>query len=116
MALLPVGAYAGPDDSSQSTFTLTVTENQKPRHVILKCDPTGGDHPRAAAACKELQAVDGHFQDLDVRSSSTKSCTKERRSVSASADGVWEDRQVSYQFSTVNLCQLHRSTGSVFAF
>lgn len=116
MVLLPVGAYAAPDDSSQSNFTLTITENQQSRNVVLQCDPTGGDHPRADAACNELQAVDGHFQDLDAASSSAKSCTKERRSVTASAEGVWKDRQVKYQSSTVNLCELQRSTGSVFAF
>ena len=116
MALFPIGAYAGPDDSSQTTFTLTITENKNSRNVILKCGPTGGDHPLAAAACNELQAVDGHFQDLGAGSASTRTCTKEFRSVSASANGVWKDRQVSYQLSTGNMCKLHRSTGSVFAF
>lgn len=116
VVLLPAGAYAGSDDSSQSRFTLTITEDQESRRVILQCEPTGGDHPRASAACDELQAVDGHFQDLDAGSSSSESCTKERRSVTASAQGFWKERRVSYQSSTINLCELQRSTGSVFAF
>ncbi|MEV4646345.1 SSI family serine proteinase inhibitor [Saccharopolyspora sp. NPDC049357] len=116
VVLLPVGAHAAPDDSSQSRFTLTITENQQSRGVVLECDPTGGDHPRAFAACDELKAADGRFQDLDAESSSSKSCTKERRSVSASVQGFWKDRQVSYQSSNINLCELQRSTGSVFAF
>jgi hypothetical protein len=146
MALLPIGAYAASDDSSQSTssqstssqstssqstssqstssqstssqstFSLTITENQESRNVTLKCDPTGGDHPRASAACDELRAVDGHFQDLNAESKSTEACTKERQKVSASATGFWKDRQVNYQFSTDNLCKLQRSTGSVFSF
>lgn len=114
--LLPAGAHAGPDHSAKSSFTLTITEDQQSRSVVLECDPTGGDHPRASAACEELQAVDGRFRYLDAGSSSSESCTKERRSVTASAQGFWEDRQVSYQSSTINLCELHRSTGSVFAF
>ena len=114
--LLPVGAYAASADSSESSFTLTITENQQSRNVTLQCGPAGGDHPRASAACDELEAVDGHFQDLDAGTSSSKSCTKERRSVTGSAQGVWKDRQVSYQSSTINLCELQSATGSVFAF
>lgn len=116
VVLLPVGAHAAPDDTSQSRFTLTITENKQSRSVVLQCDPTGGDHPRATAACGELGAADGHFQDLDAEAGSSKSCTKERRSVTASAHGFWKDRQVSYQSSNINLCELQRSTGSVFAF
>ncbi|RRO18697.1 hypothetical protein EIL87_06170 [Saccharopolyspora rhizosphaerae] len=102
--------------AAQSTFTLTIADGQNSRSVVLQCDPAGGDHPRAAAACEELRAANGNFENLRAGVQSTEQCTKDRRSVKATAQGNWNDRIVTYQYSADNACELHRSTGSVFAF
>ncbi|GAA2796099.1 SSI family serine proteinase inhibitor [Saccharopolyspora taberi] len=115
-ALVPGVAAATP--AQPSTITLTVTENQQPRSVVLQCDPTGGNHPQAAAACAELHAVDGNFQALDRVRPQGKSggCTKDNRQVKASAVGEWRGRQISHQYSVSNPCMLHQRTGVVFEF
>ncbi|MEV0700750.1 SSI family serine proteinase inhibitor [Saccharopolyspora sp. NPDC050389] len=113
--LVPGVASATSDDGAgQSTLKLTVTESQKSRTVTLTCDPASGEHPRASDACEELQQVDGKFERLDP--GEPKTCTKESRQVSASAEGTWRGQPVGYQVKLANPCALKAATGSVFDF
>ncbi|MCI2416079.1 SSI family serine proteinase inhibitor [Saccharopolyspora sp. K220] len=113
--LVPVGASAASGGGEQeSTLTLTVTESQDSRSVTLKCHPAGGSHPHATSACDELRAADGNAELLDRDKSS--SCTKDNPRVRATAEGTWRGRQVGYQVSVANPCELKARTGSVFDF
>ena len=60
--------------------------------------------------------MNGDFERLQTASQSTEHCTRDRRSVRATADGNWNERHVTYQYSADNACELQRSTGNVFAF
>ncbi|MFD0486573.1 subtilase-type protease inhibitor [Saccharopolyspora spinosporotrichia] len=118
-ALAPGIASAAADASdARSTITLTVTEHQKPRSVTLDCEPAGGDHPKAAAACADLLAVDGNFEDLHaVRPERERSgCTKDNRNIRASAKGTWRGTQIAHETSVANRCVLKQQTGAVFDF
>ncbi|MDA3647691.1 protease inhibitor [Saccharopolyspora indica] len=113
VAVLIPGAAAAAGE--QSTVTLSVTEtNQQTRSVTLNCDPVGGDHPQAGAACHQLQLVDGNFQRLDARTASN--CTKDRRAVSAEAKGNWRGKPVEFRLTAANSCSLKARTGALFDF
>ncbi|MER5390217.1 SSI family serine proteinase inhibitor [Saccharopolyspora sp. NPDC002686] len=114
--LVPGAAAAATDNSAeQSAFTLTVTEsNQQTRTVTLNCDPVGGNHPQAAAACNQLQLVNGNLQRLDARAGNN--CTKDRRDVNAEAKGNWRGTPVEIKLSAPNPCELKARTGAFFDF
>ncbi|MBO3739512.1 SSI family serine proteinase inhibitor [Actinoplanes flavus] len=110
----PALAQAG-DDRSGTALLITVQfvdEPEQPiRTALLRCGTDGGSHRSAAAACRDLSAVDGDFAALpDVPGM----CTREYRPVLATAVGFWSGRMTSYRAVFGNNCLLLRATGSVF--
>ncbi|WP_035803306.1 subtilase-type protease inhibitor [Kitasatospora mediocidica] len=84
------------------------------RAVTLSCRPTpSGDHPDATAACGILIGVQGDFGDLPTAHSF---CPDLYLPVLATAQGVWDGRNVSYRKTFTNECDLLRATGQVFDF
>ncbi|MFD5771123.1 SSI family serine proteinase inhibitor [Streptomyces sp. NPDC127049] len=81
------------------------------RSVTLHCDPAGGDHPRAASACSDLDASQGR-----VERASDTACTLLYDPVEVRAEGVWRGRPVSFTRQYGNTCELNARTGAVFAF
>ncbi|MFI8321494.1 SSI family serine proteinase inhibitor [Streptomyces sp. NPDC085529] len=81
------------------------------RAVTLHCDPAGGDHPRAEAACADLDATQGR-----VERDSDTACTLLYDPVEVRAEGVWRGRPVSFARQYGNTCELNARTGAVFAF
>ncbi|MFD8013348.1 SSI family serine proteinase inhibitor [Streptomyces sp. NPDC058955] len=81
------------------------------RTVTLHCDPAGGDHPRAEAACADLDATQGR-----VERDSDTACTLLYDPVEVRAEGVWHGRPVSFARQYGNTCELNARTGAVFAF
>ncbi|WP_078868158.1 SSI family serine proteinase inhibitor [Streptomyces sp. NRRL F-5727] len=81
------------------------------RTVTLHCDPAGGDHPRAEAACADLDATRGR-----VERDSDTACTLLYDPVEVRAEGVWHGRPVSFARQYGNTCELNARTGAVFAF
>ncbi|KAA5833588.1 SSI family serine proteinase inhibitor [Saccharopolyspora hirsuta] len=113
--LVPGAAAAASENAGQSSVTLSITEsNRQTRTVTLNCDPVGGNHPQAGAACHQLQLVDGNFQRLDARTASN--CTKDRRGVEAQAQGNWRGKPVEFRLSAANMCSLKARTGALFDF
>ncbi|MFE1271435.1 SSI family serine proteinase inhibitor [Streptomyces sp. NPDC058758] len=82
-----------------------------PRTVTLRCDPAGGDHPRADEACADLDATQGRID----RESDT-ACILLYDPVEVRAEGVWHGRPVSFARQYGNTCELNARTGAVFAF
>ncbi|MFF9344618.1 MULTISPECIES: SSI family serine proteinase inhibitor [unclassified Streptomyces] len=82
-----------------------------PRAVTLRCDPAGGDHPRAAEACADLDATQGR-----VDRESDTACVLLYDPVEVRAEGVWRGRPVSFTRQYGNTCELNARTGAVFAF
>ncbi|MEU9858371.1 SSI family serine proteinase inhibitor [Streptomyces sp. NPDC047974] len=81
------------------------------RTVTLHCDPAGGDHPRADAACADLDASQGR-----VDRESDTACVLLYDPVEVRAEGVWHGRPVSFARQYGNTCELNARTGAVFAF
>ncbi|MDG4863500.1 SSI family serine proteinase inhibitor, partial [Streptomyces sp. T-3] len=65
----------------------------------------GGTHPAAEAACAELAAADGQFDEL-TESSPGALCTKEWNPVHLTADGVWQGRRVAWTTTFANPCEM----------
>ncbi|MGW0732068.1 subtilase-type protease inhibitor [Streptomyces sp. NPDC002851] len=77
------------------------------RAVTLSCAPRPvGTHPHARAACAELAAVEGRFEELTSRATNVM-CTKEWDPRVVTASGVWEGRRVSWTATFANGCQMH---------
>lgn len=87
------------------------------RAATLSCAPRpGGTHPSPASACKELRSVDGEFSALTAPSE--RICTRQWDPVVVTATGVWEGKQVTWETTFGNACEMAGSMAesSVFAF
>jgi ABC-type amino acid transport substrate-binding protein len=111
----PAAATAAPAEPARnSVLVLTVAPTEQPeRHRVLRCSPTGGDHPFAAQACAELDAVHG---DPGALRSEPRPCPFIYRPVTATAEGYWLGRPVWFEQTYPNECVLHTRTGSLFRF
>lgn len=97
-----------------STIVLTTsTEDAGVRSTDLHCEPTGGKHPKAQAACEDLLLSDGHVQAVQHTNSF---CTLEYRPVHVTAIGNWRGEPRSYDHVYPNPCAMRVATGSVFQF
>jgi subtilisin inhibitor-like len=85
------------------------------RTAVLRCDPPGGSHPRAGAACADLSRAGGDLNGLPG-DPQVQICTMEYRPVTASARGVWRGRPVRWSHEYGNPCALRAATGPVFSF
>ncbi|MFJ4963962.1 Kexstatin-1 precursor [Streptomyces sp. ADI96-02] len=128
LATATASAHAAPAKPQSlyapSALVLTVARGEDPltatveRAVTLTCAPRAeGSHPAAAAACKELKAVDGQFNRL-MDAPSTKTCTRQWDPVSLTAHGVWQGKRVDFAATYGNPCEMQGSVdnSTVFAF
>lgn len=93
-------------------MTVTSGDQSAARVLTLTCDPDGGDHPSADAACAEIEAADGDLSALPGEPSLL--CTFEYNPVTVTATGTWRGRTVNFEQTFPNTCDLIRATGSVF--
>ncbi|MFI6166986.1 SSI family serine proteinase inhibitor [Nocardia sp. NPDC051052] len=99
----------------KSTLNLTVTPaapGSAPTHVTLTCEPTGGDHANAEAACTALAAVGGDFDKLT--GDPTAVCVQVYEPVDAAVTGTWQGKQVDWRKVFGNKCELSARTTPVF--
>ncbi|MGD9485925.1 subtilase-type protease inhibitor [Streptomyces sp. TRM70308] len=121
---VPLGGTAGATPAptlAPSALALTVAEGESAatttpeRAVTLSCAPgTGGTHPNAAAACQELIAADGDFENLP--GSGERLCPLHYDPVVVTAEGVWNGKRVSYERTFGNACAKGSEGRAVFAF
>ncbi|MFF0861400.1 SSI family serine proteinase inhibitor [Nonomuraea sp. NPDC003560] len=84
------------------------------RAVYVQCpNPTQG-HPYGEAACASIDAVDGDFDRLPSRP--PRRCPGGQGSVTATMNGMWQDRSISWQKTFPNVCELYAKTGAIFLF
>lgn len=125
LAVTAPAAIAEPPDSppsaiswSPSALLLSVSsgEGVRPaaRRVLLRCHPTGGDHPKASAACTRLASRDGDLAALNADPG--RACVLLYAPVTVTASGSWHGRLVRYQETFGNTCALRAKTGTVFQF
>lgn len=82
--------------------------------TALSCHPTGGDHPRAQAACDALDATGGDLNRLTGTPGTL--CYHLSQPVTASATGRRAGLPVQWQQTFGNSCELRTKTAPVFAF
>lgn len=82
--------------------------------VTLLCDPAGGTHPRASAACDSLSKVDGNFAELPPVVGAV--CLNIYDPVTAVANGAYRGRPVEFVRTYSNRCDAGSSTDNVFKF
>ncbi|MFC4908575.1 SSI family serine proteinase inhibitor [Actinomadura gamaensis] len=96
-----------PSASSANHLTVSYRASaQAPAKTwTLTCDPTGGDHPKAAQACASLAKTPDAFKPVPP----DMMCTKIYGGPEiATVKGTWHGRPVDTEFTRVDGCQLAR--------
>ncbi|MQY20592.1 subtilase-type protease inhibitor [Nocardia macrotermitis] len=117
VAVTAAPAQARPTDLPPTALLLTISQQHAPiqRTVLLVCAPVvAGNHPQASAACDELEAAGGDFENL--RGRLMFYCPMIYDPVTLTADGIWHGRQVSFRQTYGNSCQAAARSISVFEF
>lgn len=108
------GAEPGVDDSAPDaptptslTITVVTDESADPRVLGLQCDPPGGDHPNADAACAALEAAEGQAALEPVPAD--QPCTEIYGGPqTAVITGTYRGVDVDASFSRENGCEIDR--------
>lgn len=116
--LVSAPAQAQPTTNGLQNLTLTISQGESvvpDRTVTLTCGPTGGTHPRAAAACAIVDQVGGAgLEDMNLDPNAI--CTLEYNPYTVSVQGndhfLWIDFVKTYD----NPCVLNAHTGAFYQF
>lgn len=109
----PVRHGAGASNLLLTVSTDRFAPDQSLRTTVLECNPSGGTHPHATAACAQLNQAAGDFDRLPTRQ---EFCPMIYQPITASAHGVFGTRRIDFQQQYPNRCTLDRNTGQVFDF
>jgi hypothetical protein len=97
-----------PAEATPTDLVISVTPDAgaAPRELSLTCDPPGGDHPNAAAACDRLaQAGSQVFEPVPA----DRACTEIFGGPqTATITGVYDGTAVDASFSRENGCEIDR--------
>lgn len=108
-------AGAQPVDRTPPTqLTLAVVHRGAVQVADLTCEPPGGSHPEAAAACRDIAAAGGNLADLPG-DPDVQACPDVYDPVAVLALGRWRGQPVWYGREYGNACELRGATGPVFA-
>ncbi|CAL9460861.1 subtilase-type protease inhibitor [Nocardiopsis dassonvillei] len=90
-------------------YVLSVTDESTGQRSVttLDCDPVGGTHPEAEAACAAIAEAGS----IEAIAPAEGVCTLEYRPVTATATG-----REDFERTFGNPCQLRMAKGDVFAF
>ncbi|RJQ82554.1 serine protease [Pseudonocardiaceae bacterium YIM PH 21723] len=116
LALGSVLALSAPAVAAAPGGQLTLTKAADlgtPHSVTLDCDPVGGTHPQAKAACATLTEVNG---DIDAIKPIDIACPDVYKPETVTAVGVWNGRRIDFSHRYTNSCHTGRATHEVFAF
>jgi Subtilisin inhibitor-like len=98
---------------TQAQTELTVTVRGAPAAAAttwkLTCDPAGGDHPNAQAACAALAAAKKQAKDPFAPTPADQMCTQIYGGPQVAAvKGTWQGKKVDATFSRKNGCEIQR--------
>ncbi|MET7762413.1 SSI family serine proteinase inhibitor [Streptomyces sp. NPDC005336] len=100
------------DGESADRLLVTVSETGEPDDAatyVLACHPTGGTHPRARAACGQLDSVTEWGRDPFAPVPPGAMCTGQYGGpATAQVSGHWAGRPVNARFSRTNGCEIAR--------
>jgi hypothetical protein len=111
----PTAPAAPPHEVTFMNLSVQPEQARDARTAVLTCDPAGGTHPNAAAACQTLATANGDFQALPTAHSNVV-CPQIYKPVVFTARGTWHDKPVQFQKKFANACQASAQTGQVFQF
>ncbi|WP_328888233.1 SSI family serine proteinase inhibitor [Streptomyces sp. NBC_00316] len=112
LLMSPTAHAAAPD--SGLFLTVSGSDDTWIRGVLLECPAaSGSNHPKAAEACAALDTAGG---DLDGPTGDPRPCPHLYNPVTATAEGQYDGRPVSWQRTFANACVLAAVTGPVFRF
>jgi Subtilisin inhibitor-like len=98
-----------PDEATTPASELKIAVNDPsggPKAWTLTCDPPGGDHPDAAAACKALTAA---AQNAFTPVAKDQQCTQIFGGPeTATIVGTWKGEPVKATYTRVNGCEIAR--------
>jgi hypothetical protein len=112
VALAATPAWAGSDTRLTFTKTNGISAGSGGRQVHLTCFPTGGDHPKAQAACDAIDATDGRLFLI----TGSAHCPGTFRPVTVTVRGTWRGRDVYYRQTFPNRCFLDSLQTPVYDF
>ncbi|MFC4054745.1 SSI family serine proteinase inhibitor [Actinomadura syzygii] len=98
-----------PSGTSANTLTVKVKASKEApaKSWTLKCDPTGGDLPKAADACAAIAKAKDPFKPI----SKDQVCTQIYGGPEiATVKGTWNGKEIDTKFTRDNGCDLHRWT------
>lgn len=101
-------ASASATAAGAADLVVTVTDGQggAGTQVTLTCDPVGGTHPAAAAACAALAE---HGAQALAPTPTDTACTEIYGGAqTATVTGTWRGEEVDASFSRVNGCEIDR--------
>ncbi|MBO2463324.1 SSI family serine proteinase inhibitor [Actinomadura violacea] len=112
-----VAAFAVPANAaitSHLTVSMVAVSDGYTESVTLDCEPTGGTHPDAEAACKDLINANGDFRRIPPEFAA---CPTYYLPVTASVKGTWHGVPVSTSARYTNgACAKVETGGHVFNF
>ncbi|MBM7171538.1 hypothetical protein JQK87_24640 [Streptomyces sp. G44] len=112
LPLLPGTAYAAtpaPGPTDRLTVTVSDSGGDGEGTYELKCHPTGGTHPAAAAACKRLDEVTVYGTDPFAPVPADRMCTMQYGGpATARITGTWQGRPVNATYNRGNGCEISR--------
>jgi hypothetical protein len=120
-AVLLTGCGTGPSDSakggtvnqpgtspsaaSELRITVRSDQNVAPQTWTLRCDPPGGDHPDAAAACAAIAKAERPF----AATAKDQICTQIYGGPqTATIEGTWKGQPVKATYSRTDGCEIAR--------
>ena len=115
--LAAVALAAGVPSASAAPETFLVLGAQAHgggKFVTLRCEPPSGTHPLPEAACRVLGDAGGDFTKIPGQPGMV--CPNIYDPVTAVASGDYQGRQVMFQHTYPNGCDLARHTAPVFQF
>ena len=98
-------APAGGGSGTSLTITVTEGPDAQPQTWTLTCDPVGGTHPDAAAACAALAAVEDPFKPVDKNMACTEIYGGPQ---TATVEGTYRGTAVNASFNRTNGCEISR--------
>jgi len=117
VAPMPVSFYNNTSAVPQASRLVLHTSagNGPERTVTLQCYPTGGTHPKAAAACADVTKAGGRLAQIPA-GANPRACFMIYAPVTVTAQGDWQGQAVRFTEKFPNTCVMRDKTGSVFDF
>jgi hypothetical protein len=115
-AILPSPGYGGGGGRGEPGAKLAVSYMAAAGfadEVKLECDPAGGGHPHAAAACAELAAVGGDPERIEPAHTA---CMMIYQPITAQVLGEWRGTPIWWQHRYGNSCEMKRALGVLVDF